>query len=335
MELGMIGLGRMGANMARRLLKGGHSVTVYDADRQRVKAMTKESAKGAYSLKELVEKLAKPRVLWMMVPAGEPTESVLEELLPHLSSGDIVVDGGNTYYKDDLRRAKQLDDRKIHYVDVGTSGGIWGLERGYCMMVGGDNEVVAHLRPIFETLAPEMPDLPLSPGRTIEQDRYGYVHVGRVGSGHFVKMVHNGIEYGVMQAYAEGFNLLFNAASPHLSEDQRFELNIADIAEVWRRGSVITSWLLDLTAAALAKNPTLDNFGGVVQDSGEGRWTIERALEQATPVSVLAEALFARFSSRDEAAYANRILSAMRKGFGGHEEPHRGSELDPTIQSSS
>jgi len=323
MRLGMVGLGRMGANMARRLMRGGHEVVVTDLSAENVKKMAAEGAIASTSLDDFVNQLGKPRVAWLMVPAGGPTEQTALALAQKMQAGDILIDGGNSYFKDDIRRSQQFKGKGIHYVDVGTSGGVWGLERGYCMMIGGPKETVQHLDPIFKTLAPGRGDIPRTPGRekipgTAEE---GYIYCGPSGSGHFVKMVHNGIEYGLMQAYAEGFDIFRNANSKELPEDQRYDLNLADIAEVWRRGSVVSSWLLDLTAIALAENPTLSEYTGFVQDSGEGRWTIEAAIAEAVPVDVLSTALFARFRSRQEHTFAEKVLSAMRQKFGGHLEP--------------
>jgi 6-phosphogluconate dehydrogenase len=323
MKLGMVGLGRMGANMTRRLMRGGHEVVVSDLSADNVKHIAGEGAIASASIDDFVAKLGKPRVAWLMVPAGGPTEQSVQTLAQKFQAGDILIDGGNSYFKDDIRRSKQLKDKGIHYVDVGTSGGVWGLERGYCMMIGGPKEAVQHLDPIFKTLAPGRGDIPRTPGRekltgTAED---GYIYCGPSGAGHFVKMVHNGIEYGLMQAYAEGFDIFRNAASKELPEEQRFDLNLADIAEVWRRGSVVSSWLLDLTAMALAENPTLSEYTGFVQDSGEGRWTIQAAIDEAVPVDVLSAALFTRFRSRQEHTFAEKVLSAMRQKFGGHVEP--------------
>jgi 6-phosphogluconate dehydrogenase len=323
MRLGMVGLGRMGANMARRLMRGGHEVVVTDLSADNVKHMAGEGAVGSSSLDDFVSKLGKPKIAWLMVPAGAPTEQTVQTLAQEFQAGDVLIDGGNSYFKDDVRRSKQLKDKGIHYVDVGTSGGVWGLERGYCMMLGGPKEVVQQLDPIFKTLAPGRGDIPRTPGReklggTAEE---GYIYCGPSGAGHFVKMVHNGIEYGIMQAYAEGFDIFKNATSKELPEDLRYDLNVADIAEVWRRGSVVSSWLLDLTAMALAENPTLSEYSGFVQDSGEGRWTIQAAIDEAVPVDVLSAALFTRFRSRQEHTFAEKILSAMRQKFGGHVEP--------------
>ena len=322
MQLGMIGLGRMGANMVRRLLRGGHSCVVFDLSADNVHRLASEGATGATSLDEFVRILTKPRAAWVMVPAGNPTEQTVMTLADRMQAGDIIIDGGNSYFKDDVRRAKTLKERGILYVDVGTSGGIWGIERGYCMMIGGEAQAVTRLDPIFKTLAPGRGDIPRTPGRgTLDgTPEDGYLHCGAPGAGHFVKMVHNGIEYGLMQAYAEGFDILRNAGSKELPEDCRYDLNLADIAEVWRRGSVVGSWLLDLTALALAENPTLSNYTGFVQDSGEGRWTIMAAIEEAVPADVLSASLYARFRSRQEHTFAEKLLSAMRQKFGGHVE---------------
>ena len=334
MQLGMIGLGRMGANMVRRLIGGGHECVVYDMSSQAVAELAKEQAIGAASVADLVAKLAQPRAIWLMVPAAVVDQSIAD-LLPLLDAGDILIDGGNSYYVDDIRRAKELAPKGIHYVDVGTSGGVWGLERGYCMMIGGEGEVVQRLDPIFARLAPGMGDIERTPGReqakgTAEE---GYLHCGPNGAGHFVKMVHNGIEYGLMAAYAEGLNILKHAnvgKSDHevdaettplrQPEHYQYDLNLPDIAEVWRRGSVIASWLLDLTAIALLESPELEGFSGRVSDSGEGRWTIQAAIEEGTPAQVLTAALYERFSSRGEADFQNKLLSAMRFQFGGHHE---------------
>jgi len=323
MRLGMVGLGRMGANMTRRLMRGGHELVVTDLSPDNVKHIAAEGAIASSSLDDFISKLGKPRIAWLMVPAGGPTEQTMQALAQRMQSGDIIIDGGNSYFKDDIRRSKQLKDKGIHYVDVGTSGGVWGLERGYCMMIGGPKEVVRQLDPIFKTLAPGRGDVPRTPGReklsgTAED---GYIYCGPSGAGHFVKMVHNGIEYGIMQAYAEGFDVFRNASSKDLPEDSRYDLNLADIAEVWRRGSVVSSWLLDLTAMALAENPTLSEYSGFVQDSGEGRWAIQAAIDEAVPVDVLSAALFTRFRSRQEHTFAEKMLSAMRQKFGGHVEP--------------
>jgi len=322
MQLGMVGLGRMGGNMVRRLMRGGHECVVSDLNPQNVQELGKEGATGSSSLDDFVAKLKKPRAAWVMVPAGNPTEQTVMTLGQKFESGDIIMDGGNSYFKDDVRRSQKLKERGINYIDVGTSGGVWGLERGYCMMIGGPKEAVQHLDPIFKTLAPGIGEIPRTPGReklggTAE---LGYLYCGGSGAGHFVKMVHNGIEYGLMQAYAEGFDIFRNATSDQLPPDYRYSLNVADIAEVWRRGSVVSSWLLDLTAMALAENPTLSEYTGFVQDSGEGRWTIMAALEEAVPADVLSAALYTRFRSRQEHTFAERILSAMRQKFGGHIE---------------
>ena len=339
MQLGMIGLGRMGANMVRRLMKGGHACTVFDMSPQAVAAMAAEGATGAASMAEFTARLAPPRAVWLMVPAAV-VDQTLASLLPHLEPGDAVIDGGNSYYVDDIRRAKELTPKQIDYLDVGTSGGVWGLERGYCMMIGGEAEVVQRLDPIFATLSPGIGDIPRTPGReaaaagalasTAEE---GYLHCGASGAGHFVKMVHNGIEYGMMAAYAEGLSILRGAnigSATHEvdaettpmrdAEHYRYEMPLPEIAEVWRRGSVVSSWLLDLTATALQADPQLAKFGGRVPDSGEGRWTIKAAIDEAVPVPVLTAALYARFSSRGEADFQNRVSSAMRFQFGGHVE---------------
>ncbi|MFC8752468.1 phosphogluconate dehydrogenase (NAD(+)-dependent, decarboxylating) [Pseudomonas oryzihabitans] len=322
MQLGIIGLGRMGGNIARRLMKHGHEVAVYDRSAETVAGLGKEGAVTADSLDGVIAALAQPRAIWVMLPAGEPTEQTIAELADRLAPGDVIIDGGNTYYKDDIRRAKTLAEKGIDYVDVGTSGGVWGLERGYCMMIGGKSEAVERLEPIFEALAPGYGSIERTRGRNAPDERAerGFIFTGPAGSGHFVKMVHNGIEYGLMQAYAEGFDILKMKNSDKLPEDERFDLDLADIAEVWRRGSVVSSWLLDLTAQALAGDVALDKFSGSVADSGEGRWTIEAAIEEAVPVNVLSAALYARFRSRQQATYADKLLSAMRFGFGGHVE---------------
>jgi 6-phosphogluconate dehydrogenase len=341
MQLGMVGLGRMGANMVRRLIKKGHTCVVFDRSPQAVGELLKENAIGADSLIDLVKKLAKPRAVWLMVPAAV-VDQTISDLLPHLEAGDILVDGGNSYYVDDIKRAKDLAPKEIHYVDVGTSGGVWGLERGYCMMIGGEKDVVQHLDPIFSALAPGMGDISRTTGRekldgTAEQ---GYLYCGPNGGGHFVKMVHNGIEYGIMAAYAEGLSVLRSAnvgkqqhgvdaeTTPLRDpEHYQYEFNLRDVAEVWRRGSVIASWLLDLTATALVQDPGLSEFAGRVSDSGEGRWTIKAAIDEAVPTPVLTASLYERFSSRGEADYADKLLSAMRFGFGGHlEKPAEQSE---------
>jgi 6-phosphogluconate dehydrogenase len=334
MQIGMVGLGRMGANMVRRLLKEGHQCVVFDSSLKAVEELAAEKAVGSSSLADFVKKLTKPRAVWLMVPAAVVDKSIAD-LLPHLETEDILIDGGNSYYIDDIRRAKELAFKGIHYIDVGTSGGVWGLERGYCMMIGGEQKIVKHLDPIFATLAPGTGDIPRTPGRekaggTAEQ---GYLHCGPNGAGHFVKMVHNGIEYGLMAAYAEGLGVLHDAnvgkkehevdaeTTPlRDSEHYQYDFDVRDIAEVWRRGSVIASWLLDLTAAALIQDPGLKKFEGRVSDSGEGRWTIKAAIDEAVPVPVLSSALYQRFSSRGESDYQDKLLSAMRYGFGGHLE---------------
>ena len=329
MQIAMIGLGRMGGNMSRRLMKAGHSCVVYALDAGARDELAKEGATAADSLTDLVSKLHKPRAVWLMLPAGEATEETVQQLRELLDSGDTVIDGGNSFYKDDIRRAKLLGEKGVAYVDCGTSGGVWGLDRGYCMMIGGPQETVAHLDPIFAALVPGVGDIPRTPGRDGEasQAERGYIHAGPNGAGHFVKMVHNGIEYGLMQAYAEGFDILRNKDSKDLAQDERYSLNMQDIAEVWRRGSVISSWLLDLGAAALAKDGQLSKYSGFVQDSGEGRWTVEAAIEEAVPADVLSTALYARFRSRQDHTFGERMLSAMRFGFGGHIE---GAEaIDP------
>jgi len=338
MQLGMIGLGRMGANMVRRLLKHGHQCVVFNRTPKAVQELVKENATGSSTLAEFIGKLAKPRAVWLMVPAAV-VDNTIADLLPLLEAGDILIDGGNSYYVDDIRRAKELAPKGIHYVDVGTSGGVWGLERGYCMMIGGEPAVVAHLDPIFATLAPGIGNIDRTPGRekasgTAEQ---GYLHCGPNGAGHFVKMVHNGIEYGLMAAYAEGMNILraanvgknvheIDAETTPLREPEhyQYDLNLPDIAEVWRRGSVVSSWLLDLTASALIKDPALARFSGRVSDSGEGRWTIKAAIDEAVPTPVLTTALYERFSSRGEAMFQDKLLSAMRFEFGGHVEKKEG-----------
>ena len=320
MELGVIGLGRMGGNIARRLIGHGHRIVVHDHDPKAVAALAE--AVPAASLAALVEQLAPPRAVWVMLPAGAVTEGVVRELAGLLAAGDTVIDGGNSFYRDDIRRAQELATKGIDYVDVGTSGGIWGVERGYCMMIGGPKAVVDRLDPIFDALAPGSGEIDRTPGREHRDPRVerGYMHAGPTGSGHFVKMVHNGIEYGLMQAYAEGFDILRSRSGDTVPEAERFGLDLADIAEVWRRGSVVASWLLDLTAIALAANPTLAQFSGIVDDSGEGRWTINAAIEQAVPAEVLSAALYTRFRSRQQHTFAEKLLSAMRSQFGGHVE---------------
>ncbi|WP_156678265.1 phosphogluconate dehydrogenase (NAD(+)-dependent, decarboxylating) [Sphingomonas profundi] len=322
MRLAMIGLGRMGANIARRLMKAGHEIVAYDRDEKAVAGLAGDGAVAAAALEDVAAKLEAPRIFWVMLPAGPPTEDTIATLTKIASPGDIIIDGGNTFYKDDIRRAQSCAMKDLHYVDVGTSGGVWGLERGYCMMIGGETEIVRLLDPIFDALAPGYGTIPRTVGRDGPDDRAerGYIHAGPAGAGHFVKMVHNGIEYGLMQAYAEGFDVLKGKASEHLPEDQRFELNLPDIAEVWRRGSVISSWLLDLAAIGLAKDHTLEHYSGRVADSGEGQWTIDAAMEEAVPVNVLSTALFARYRSRVDSTFGDKLLSAMRFGFGGHVE---------------
>lgn len=339
MELGMIGLGRMGANMVHRLLKGGHQCVVYDLSPEAVAELVKDKAIGTASLVEFVKKLTKPRAIWLMVPAGF-VDKTIADLLPHLESGDILIDGGNSYYIDDIRRTKELKPKGIHYVDVGTSGGVWGLERGYCMMIGGEPDIVKRLDPIFATLAPGIGDIARTPGREKKRgtSEQGYLHCGPNGAGHFTKMVHNGIEYGVMAAYAEGMAVLkaanigksagkVDAETTPLRDPEhyQYDLDLADISEVWRRGSVIASWLLDLQAAALIDDPSLSKFAGRVSDSGEGRWTIKAAIDEGVPAHVLSSALYERFSSRGEADFADKLLSAMRYEFGGHIEKPAGS----------
>jgi len=338
MQLGMIGLGRMGANMVRRLVKNGHTCVVYDRTPATVQQLAGEGATGSTSLDDFVQKLQKPRAIWLMVPAGVVDASI-QDLLPKLQSGDILIDGGNSYYIDDIRRAKELKAKGIHYVDVGTSGGVWGLERGYCQMIGGENDIVKSLDPIFKTLAPGRGDIPRTPGRetTSGTAEDGYLHCGPNGAGHFVKMVHNGIEYGLMAAYAEGFNILKHAnVGKHVRETDaettplrspehyQYDFNLADVAEVWRRGSVVASWLLDLTAISFLEQPTLERYSGRVSDSGEGRWTILAAIESTTPAPVLSASLYERFTSRGEDDFAGKILSAMRFQFGGHVEKKSG-----------
>jgi 6-phosphogluconate dehydrogenase len=335
MQIGMIGLGRMGANMVRRLMRGGHQCVAYDRGRDTVQGMAKEGATGAFSLDELVSKLTAPRAIWLMVPAAA-VDSTLRELSARVQKGDIIIDGGNSYYIDDIRRAKELTEKGIHYVDVGTSGGVWGLERGYCQMIGGEKEVVQHLDPVFKTLAPGRGEISRTPGRekvsgSTAED--GYLHCGPSGAGHFVKMVHNGIEYGLMAAYAEGLNVLRHAnvgkkgavidaeTTPLRNpEHYQYDFNVADVAEVWRRGSVVASWLLDLTAISLLKQPDLSGYSGRVSDSGEGRWTILAGIDEGCPTPVLSSSLYERFSSRGEGDFAMKLLSAMRFEFGGHEE---------------
>ncbi len=323
MQLGMIGLGRMGGNIVRRLMQHGHSTVVYDRDQKAVAALVAEGAEGSATLEEFVAKLKPPRAAWVMLPAGQVTEATIDTIAGLMAKDDIIIDGGNSFWQDDIRRGKALRGKGLHYLDVGTSGGVWGLERGYCMMIGGDKAAVDRLDPIFAALCPGIGDIPRTPHREGRDKRVeqGYIHAGPVGAGHFVKMIHNGIEYGLMQAYAEGFDILKNANIEALPAEHRFDFDIADIAEVWRRGSVIPSWLLDLTSSALAENQTLDNYSGHVEDSGEGRWTVNAAVDEAVPAEVLTAALFARFRSRKEHTFAEKILSAMRAGFGGHKEP--------------
>ena len=338
MQLGMIGLGRMGANMVRRLLRGGSQCVVFNRSPKAIDELVQEKATGATDLRDLVKKLTKPRAIWLMVPAAA-VDQTIADLVPYLEDGDIVIDGGNSYYIDDIRRAKDLATKGIHYLDVGTSGGVWGLERGYCMMIGGDEDSVMHLDPIFRTLAPGAGDIPRTPGRETlgGSSEQGYLHCGPSGAGHFVKMIHNGIEYGLMAAYAEGLSILHSANAGKAQsaidaettplrdpEHYQYDLNLRDITEVWRRGSVIASWLLDLTAGSLVKDPALSQFDGRVSDSGEGRWTIKAAIDESVPAPVLSAALYQRFSSRGEADYQNRLLSAMRFGFGGHLEKAAG-----------
>jgi 6-phosphogluconate dehydrogenase len=335
MQLGMVGLGRMGANLVRRLMRAGHECVVYDVSADAVKALVDEGATGAGSLEEFVQKLNVPRAAWVMVPAGELTDKTVHDLAGLMDRDDTIIDGGNTYYRDDMRRASELSRRQIHYIDCGTSGGVWGLERGYCLMIGGEQEAVQRLAPLFEAIAPGVEAAERTPGREGEpgQAEYGYLHCGPAGAGHFVKMVHNGIEYGVMAAYAEGLNILRNANAGSVTREEdaetapleqpefyRYDIDIASVAEVWRRGSVIASWLLDLSAAALFESPDLKDFSGRVSDSGEGRWTAIAAIEEGVPAPVLSSALFSRFGSRDLDHFANQVLSAMRKQFGGHAE---------------
>jgi 6-phosphogluconate dehydrogenase len=328
MQIGVIGLGRMGGNIVRRLARAGHSCVVYDANPAPGEALAKEAgAHAAASVPALVEALgASPRTVWVMLPSGKITEETIAQLATLMRADDIIIDGGNTNFKDDVRRGRELRAKGIEYLDVGTSGGVWGLERGYCLMIGGEAEVVRHLDPIFSALAPGLGTIERTSGREGADPRaeQGYIHAGPVGAGHFVKMIHNGIEYGMMQAFAEGFDIMRNRSSEKLPADERFDLNLGDIAEVWRRGSVVTSWLLDLTASALATDEHLEHFSGHVDDSGEGRWTIEAAIEEAVPADVLAASLFVRFRSRQDHTFAEKILSAMRLGFGGHVEAPKG-----------
>ena len=325
MQIGVIGLGRMGGNIVRRLTRAGHSCVVYDADPAPGAALAKDGATAVASVPAMVEALAVPRTVWVMLPAGKITEETIKQLGGLMTSGDVIIDGGNTNFKDDVRRARELAPKGIKYLDVGTSGGVWGLQRGYCLMIGGDADAVKRLDPIFSALAPGVGSIERTKEREGEKQldpraEQGYLHAGPVGAGHFVKMIHNGIEYGIMQAFAEGFDIMRHRASEKLPADERYDLNLADVAEVWRRGSVVTSWLLDLTASALAKNEQLEGFSGHVEDSGEGRWTIEAAIEEAVPADVLAASLFVRFRSRQQHTFAEKVLSAMRLGFGGHVE---------------
>jgi len=325
MQIGVIGLGRMGGNIVRRLARAGHSCVVYDADPAPGAALAKEGATAVASVPAMVEALSAPRTVWVMLPAGKITEDTIKQLGSLMKSGDVITDGGNTNFKDDVRRARELAPKGIKYLDVGTSGGVWGLQRGYCLMIGGDADAVKRLDPIFSALAPGVGSIERTKEREGEKQldpraEQGYLHAGPVGAGHFVKMIHNGIEYGMMQAFAEGFDIMRHRASEKLPADERYDLNLADVAEVWRRGSVVTSWLLDLTASALAKNEQLEGFSGHVEDSGEGRWTIEAAIEEAVPADVLAASLFVRFRSRQQHTFAEKVLSAMRLGFGGHVE---------------
>jgi 6-phosphogluconate dehydrogenase len=325
MRIGMIGLGRMGGSLARRLMRAGHETIVWDRDAAAIASLAADGATPATSLADLADQLGSEAIFWVMLPAGDPTETTVDELSRLAESGAIIIDGGNSFYKDDIRRAKSLAERGIDYVDVGTSGGVWGIERGFCLMIGGREETVRRLDPIFDALAPGIGEIARTPGRDDRDDRpeRGYIHTGPPGSGHFVKMVHNGIEYGLMQAYAEGFDILKGKASDTLSEDERFTIDLPDVAEVWRRGSVISSWLLDLTAAALAKDHDLEGFSGSVADSGEGRWTLDAAMEEAVPAYVMSAALYARYRSRVESTFGDKLLSAMRFGFGGHVEIQR------------
>lgn len=325
MRIGVLGLGRMGGNIARRLMDDGHECVVFDTNADAVAAVAAEGAAGSQSLQELVAQLPSPRTLWLMLPAGEITEDTITQVTPLLAAGDTIIEGGNAFFKDDVRRAKMLAEHDIHYIDAGVSGGVWGRERGYCLMIGGERELVERLDPIFATLAPGTGDIDTTPDRGEGFDpraEQGYLHCGPVGAGHFVKMVHNGIEYGMMGAYAEGFDILKNRSQDGLPEDERYDLNLGDIAEVWRRGSVISSWLLDLTSIALAEDRDLDGFSGHVDDSGEGRWTINAAVEEAVPANILSAALYARFRSRRDHTFGDKLQSAMRNQFGGHVESH-------------
>jgi 6-phosphogluconate dehydrogenase len=332
MNIGMVGLGKMGLNMAIRLMKGGHTCVAYDIDPKRVAELTKKGAKPASSLEELVQGLSKPRAVWVMVPAGEVTDATIAKLAEHLEEGDTIIDGGNSHFKDDVRRAKGLAAKGIRFLDVGTSGGVWGADRGYCLMIGGEDATFRRLEPVLATLAPGPANVEKTPGRKdLTSVDHGYLHCGPVGAGHFVKMVHNGIEYGLMQALAEGFDILKNSNSPSLPEEHRYDLKLQDIAEVWRRGTVISSWLLDLLSIAMTKNTDLSNFVGSVHDSGEGRWTVEAAIEEAVSAEVITAALFARFRSRRDHTFAEKVLSALRMEFGGHiEEVAHGSGSNET-----
>ena len=322
MQIGLVGLGRMGANIARRLMRSGHQIVAWDRDAKAVATRAADGATAATGLADIVSKLSAPRTVWIMLPSGKITEEAIFEAASHMVEGDAIIDGGNTFWRDDIARAKKLAERGVRYLDVGTSGGVWGLERGYCLMIGGDTPSVERLDPVFAALAPGAGEIAKTPGRQNRDPRVeqGYLHCGPVGSGHFVKMIHNGIEYGLMQAYAEGFDILRHAGDEGRAAEEKFDIEIADVAEVWRRGSVVSSWLLDLTASALAADPALAAFTGKVEDSGEGRWTVDAAVEEAVPANVLTAALFARFRSRQEATFADKVLSAMRKGFGGHGE---------------
>ena len=326
MQLGMIGLGRMGGNIVRRLMRHGHDCVVFDANAETVAQLGKEGAKTSTSLKNMIEQMPKPRAIWVMLPAGEITEKTIQDLSSALEAGDIIIDGGNSNFKDDVRRAQELAKKGLRYIDVGTSGGVWGLERGYCMMIGGDKTAFDHLDPIFKTLAPGIGTIEKTPGRENRKStaEEGYLYTGPAGSGHFVKMVHNGIEYGLMQAYAEGLDILKGVAQESIPAERRYNLDLADITELWRRGSVVSSWLLDLTAISLAEEPNLESFSGHVDDSGEGRWTIQAAIEEAVPADVLSAALYTRFRSRQTHTFAEKVLSAMRKQFGGHQESKKG-----------
>jgi len=327
MQLGMVGLGRMGGNMARRLQRDGHQVVALDLDVKKIEELEKEGMTGSTDIEQFVAMLQKPRVVWLMVPSGDATESMVNKFAAHFEAGDIIIDGGNSYFKDDVRRAESLKEKGIRYADVGTSGGVWGLERGYCLMIGAEPDTFAHLESIFKTLAPGQGSVEPTQGRSLEgrTAHQGYLHCGPVGSGHFVKMVHNGIEYGLMQAYGEGFDIMRNANSKQLAANIQYNLDLGEIAELWRRGSVVSSWLLDLTAIALAEDPELASYTGYVQDSGEGRWTIMAALEESVPAEVLAMSLYVRFRSRQEHTFTEKMLSAMRKQFGGHVERPTGN----------